>query len=110
MKGRSMQLVGIPPVEPPAAICLGCLSRVCVHLTAAPPALTPREVSVLRLLAGGLSDKEMGGLLGVVEDTVTQVMHRIFRKLKVTSRLEGALWARDHAGLLEVPGQYGRTA
>jgi DNA-binding NarL/FixJ family response regulator len=66
-------------------------------------------MDVARLLAGGLSDKEIAGLLGLTVNTVKVMNSRLFDKLRLTSRLEVALWARDHAKLLSVPGIYGQA-
>jgi DNA-binding NarL/FixJ family response regulator len=66
-------------------------------------------MDVARLLAGGLSDKEIAGLLGLTVNTVKVMNSRLFDKLRLTSRLEVALWARDYAKLLGVPGIYGQA-
>jgi DNA-binding NarL/FixJ family response regulator len=50
--------------------------------------LTQRETEVLRLLAGGKSNKEIGGRLFISETTVKSHVKSIFAKLKVLSRTE----------------------
>ncbi|MEY9861167.1 ATP/maltotriose-dependent transcriptional regulator MalT [Catenulispora sp. GAS73] len=56
-------------------------------------ALTPREADVLRLLATGCSNREIGSRFRLAEGTVATHVHRIMRKLGVQNRTEAALWA-----------------
>lgn len=55
--------------------------------------LTTREREVLELVAGGLSNAEIGGRLGLAEKTVKHYMTAILGKLEVGSRVEAALVA-----------------
>jgi DNA-binding NarL/FixJ family response regulator len=55
--------------------------------------LTIREREVLQLVAGGLSNAEIGGRLGLAEKTVKHYMTAILSKLEVGSRVEAALLA-----------------
>lgn len=48
--------------------------------------LSPRELEVLRLLAVGLSDAEIGRRLWIVEDTVGSHLRRIRAKFGVSPR------------------------
>jgi two-component system NarL family response regulator len=50
--------------------------------------LTPRELSVLRLLANGHSNKEIASALTISERTVKTHLGHLFEKLGVTSRTE----------------------
>ena len=59
-------------------------------------ALTEREVEVLRLLARGASNKEIGGRLHVAEGTVKNHLTSIFRKLDVSDRVHAAIKAREY--------------
>jgi DNA-binding NarL/FixJ family response regulator len=52
----------------------------------APPALTPREVDVLRCTARGLSNPDTGRELYISEATVKSHLTRIFEKLGVNDR------------------------
>ncbi|HEU0024151.1 MAG TPA: LuxR C-terminal-related transcriptional regulator [Thermoleophilaceae bacterium] len=61
--------------------------------------LTERELVVLRLLPGELSQREIGEALFVSRNTVKTHMRGIFRKLGVGTRDEAVLRAREH-GLL----------
>jgi DNA-binding NarL/FixJ family response regulator len=50
--------------------------------------LTPRELSTLRLIADGRSNKEIANELGISERTVKTHLGHLFAKLGVTSRTE----------------------
>ncbi len=52
--------------------------------------LTPRELSTLRLMADGRSNKEIASQLGISERTVKTHLGHLFDKLGVTSRTEAA--------------------
>jgi DNA-binding NarL/FixJ family response regulator len=56
--------------------------------------LTDREAEILRLVAEGLSNKEIGSRLTLQEKTVKHHMTRILDKLRVRNRTEAALVAR----------------
>lgn len=62
--------------------------------------LTRREVEVIRELLAGRSNQDIGGVLGIREQTVKNVMSRVLKKLQLQGRLQVALYARD-TGLLE---------
>lgn len=62
-------------------------------------ALTPREVDVLRLLAGGATNKEIAGKLGVSDRTVQHHTIHIYEKLGVSTRA-GASLVAARAGLV----------
>jgi DNA-binding NarL/FixJ family response regulator len=55
---------------------------------APPPALTPREAAVLRLVADGRTNEEVGVALGVTSKTVEAHLGRIFERTGVQSRTE----------------------
>jgi DNA-binding NarL/FixJ family response regulator len=50
--------------------------------------LTPRELTTLRLMADGKSNKEIASELGISERTVKTHLGHLFEKLAVTSRTE----------------------
>jgi DNA-binding NarL/FixJ family response regulator len=52
------------------------------------PQLTGREEEVLRLVASGLSNREIAARLGLRPQTVKNHVRRVFEKLDVHSRLE----------------------
>lgn len=58
--------------------------------------LSKREEDILRLVSGGLSNKEVGLKLDLQEKTVKHYMTAILQKLHVRNRTEAALMARDH--------------
>lgn len=58
--------------------------------------LSERELEVLRLLASGKSNKEIAHTLVVAERTVEFHVGNVIRKLGVASRLQAALWAKEH--------------
>jgi DNA-binding NarL/FixJ family response regulator len=57
--------------------------------------LSAREEEILRLVARGLSNKEIGRTLELQEKTVKHYMTNILQKLQVRNRVEAALKARD---------------
>jgi two-component system, NarL family, response regulator LiaR len=66
--------------------------------------LTDREVDVLRLVAGGLSNKEIGLQLHIGEKTVKTHVSSILAKLGLQSRTQAALYATK-SGLATVAGR-----
>ncbi|HUG15669.1 MAG TPA: LuxR C-terminal-related transcriptional regulator [Thermomicrobiales bacterium] len=61
-----------------------------------PGGLTPRELDVVRLIAQGLSDREIGDRLFISHYTVMRHVTGILGKLGVTSRTAAAAWAVRH--------------
>jgi DNA-binding CsgD family transcriptional regulator len=61
--------------------------------------LTPRELDVLRLLAQGLSNPDIGGRLYLSQHTVRRHVSNILRKLGLSSRSAAAAWG-VRAGLV----------
>ncbi|MCI0399605.1 MAG: response regulator transcription factor [Chloroflexi bacterium] len=55
--------------------------------------LTKREIEVLRLIASGYKNAEIGAKLTLTEQTVKNYVRRIFRKLDVETRVEAVLYA-----------------
>lgn len=58
-----------------------------------PPALTARELEILRLLGEGRANKEIAAELGISERTARTHVSNILRKLDLSSRTQAALWA-----------------
>ena len=48
---------------------------------------------ILRLIAGGLANKEIGGKLKLSEKTIKNYVSRIFSKLNVSARTQAAVYA-----------------
>lgn len=67
-----------------------------------PESLTERETDVLRLLATGLSNKEIANKLIIGEKTVKTHVSNILAKLDLRSRTQAALYAA-RIGLIELP-------
>lgn len=63
--------------------------------------LRSRELEVLELIAKGMSNKLIAHKLGITEGTVATHLFNVFRKLKVESRTEAALYALKK-GLLSI--------
>jgi DNA-binding NarL/FixJ family response regulator len=64
-----------------------------------PYGLTPRETAVLRLVADGLTNAQVGATLFISEKTASVHVSNILRKLDVKSRTQAATLA-ERAGLL----------
>lgn len=59
----------------------------------AQPALSPREIEVIRLLSQGLSNKQVAAALHISDDTVHTHLRNIFNKLEVTDRTAAVMAA-----------------
>ena len=57
--------------------------------------LTERELAVLKMLADGCSNKEIGARLNIAEGTVKNHMTNVLGKLGVLDRTQAALRARE---------------
>ena len=58
--------------------------------------LTKRELDILRLLASGKTNKEIAHTLVVAERTVEFHVSNVLSKLGVGSRMQAAIWAKEH--------------
>ncbi len=58
--------------------------------------LTAREVEVLRLVARGLSNRQIASALVISERTVARHVQNIFAKLRVSSRAAASVFAAEH--------------
>ncbi|MBK5216508.1 MAG: response regulator transcription factor [Propionibacteriales bacterium] len=66
------------------------------------PTLTPREMEVLRQVARGLSNHEIGEELFISENTVKNHIRNILEKLQMKSRLEAVMYA-VRSKMLDLP-------
>jgi DNA-binding NarL/FixJ family response regulator len=57
------------------------------------PRLTERELEVLKLVAKGLSNREIGGELYIAENTVKNHVRNVLEKLQLHSRMEAVVYA-----------------
>jgi DNA-binding NarL/FixJ family response regulator len=70
-------------------------ARVAFERAEDPDPLTPREVEVLRLMAGGLSNREIAEAFGTSEATVKSQVSSIISKLGVRDRIRAVLRALE---------------
>ena len=70
---------------------------------AGPAGLTGREVEVLRLLARGLSNKEIGEHLVISRKTAAHHVEHIYAKTGTTNRALASLFAANHGLIGESP-------
>lgn len=56
--------------------------------------LTPRELEIVRMVAEGLRNREIGQRLSISEGTVKVHLHNVYEKLGVDGRLELVLFAQ----------------
>ena len=100
--------------DAPLEELLDCIRKVHAGETCIPPAvsaklaarmsghaLTSREIDVLKLLAKGRSNKEIGSDLFISEGTVKSHVRTMFTKLHVMSRTE-AIAVANQRGLLQL--------
>lgn len=60
--------------------------------------LTPKEVQVATLVWEGLTNREIGKILGTTEQVIKNHLRGTFDKLGVWSRLELAMYVASHGG------------
>lgn len=61
-----------------------------------PAGLSPREVEVLRLVAAGMTNKQIAGELYLSEKTIARHLSNIFTKIDVASRTAATAFAFEH--------------
>jgi DNA-binding NarL/FixJ family response regulator len=57
--------------------------------------LTSREIEVVRLICGGLGNRQIAKRLGIGEATVKTHVHQIYEKLRLRDRLQLGLYGRE---------------
>lgn len=67
-------------------------SRPAVPSGPAEPQLTRREIEILRLVAEGRSNKEIGRALSITEGTVKNHVHNALEKLHMDNRIQAAAY------------------
>ncbi len=82
---------------------LGAVGHRVARRREGPAGLTPREIDVLRLLARGLSNKEIAGRLVISPKTASNHVEHIYAKIDASNRATASLFAMQH-GLLAEPG------
>jgi DNA-binding NarL/FixJ family response regulator len=68
----------------------------------ATPRVTDRELDVLRLVAQGLNNREIGARLFISENTVKNHVRNILEKLQLQSRMEAVMYAVREK-LIDIP-------
>lgn len=57
------------------------------------PVLTEREEQILKLIANGLSNREISNSLAISESTVENHIHHIYTKLGISNRAQAVAYA-----------------
>ena len=60
--------------------------------------LTPKEIQVATLVWQGLTNREIGKIIGTSEQVIKNHLRSTFDKLGVWSRLELAMYVASHGG------------
>jgi DNA-binding NarL/FixJ family response regulator len=60
--------------------------------------LTPKEIQVATFVWEGLTNREIGRLMGTTEQVIKNHLRSTFDKLGVWSRLELAMYVASHGG------------
>ncbi|GAB2721003.1 LuxR C-terminal-related transcriptional regulator [Nocardia thraciensis] len=74
-------------------------SRLMTRVRKPDTTLSPREIEVLRLVADGHSNREIGKRLFLSETTVKSHLVHIYSKLEVKSRTSAVARAREHGAI-----------
>jgi DNA-binding NarL/FixJ family response regulator len=98
---------GVTGVDLPSAIRLAVAGEA-YHAQGLPGSsdlgLTDRELTIVKAVARGLSNHEIGRTLWVTERTIKFHLTNIYRKLGVRNRTGAARWVLDHALLDDSDG------
>jgi DNA-binding NarL/FixJ family response regulator len=87
------QSVLSPPMASRLLVEFNALSRRVEEQRGTAPRLSDRELEVLRLVARGLSNKDIAAELVIAENTVKNHVRNILEKLQLRSRMEAAMYA-----------------
>lgn len=60
--------------------------------------LTPKEIQIATLVWQGLTNREIGKIVGTTEQVIKNHLRSTFDKLGVWSRLELAMYVASHGG------------
>jgi DNA-binding NarL/FixJ family response regulator len=83
-------------IEAANAVLIAAGHRVRSTRRSRPAGLSDREVEVLRLVARGLSNKQMATRLSIAEKTVSHHVQHIYDKIGVSTRAAATLFAMQH--------------
>ena len=92
--------LGMGPLAAKSSILYESIKEQQTHVAQYPDGLTPREVEVLRVLAQGKTNPEIGEKLFISLNTVTRHLSHIYDKTGAANRVEAAIYAANH-GLAE---------
>ena len=97
---------GEPSLHPSIAMQVLKELRRPAPKTPSPDALTAREVEVLRLVAKGLSNREIAAQLTTTEATIKTHVSSVLSKLQLANRVQAALYALQEGVTLpeDTPG------
>lgn len=68
----------------------------CSSQTAGPECLSPRELAIIRLIASGYTNIEIGQELYLSVNTVKTYIRAAYRRIGVTRRTQAVIWAITH--------------
>ena len=95
---------GVAPPESLLTMSTNFLTHPELLITPKTEHLTKRELQILTHLALGLSNREIGSVLGISLETVKEHVQNVLRKLKANDRTEAAVWAlRNGVPTLKLP-------
>lgn len=95
MTGKLMNAFRGASAQAPAGQEPKGAQRAPAALTQAMQSLSPRERDILRGIARGESNKEIGQALGIAETTVKIHVQHVLRKLDVSTRVQAAVLATN---------------
>ena len=94
------QELGMGPLAAKSSDLLQSIKDQMTHVAEYPDGLTRREVEVLRVLAQGKTNPEIGEELFISLNTVTRHLSHIYTKTDAANRVEAAIYATN-LGLVE---------
>lgn len=92
--------LGMGPLATKSSDLIDSIRNQMTHVAEYPDGLTRREVEVLRVLAQGKTNPEIGEELFISLNTVTRHLSHIYTKTGAANRVEAAIYAANH-GLVE---------
>ena len=94
------QELGMGPLAAKSSDLLDSIKDQLTHVAEYPDGLTRREVEVIRVLAQGKTNPEIGEQLFISLNTVTRHLSHIYTKTGAANRVDAAIYAANH-GLVD---------